>query len=237
MDLMWRNAGLDLRPFFGNVLPTGSRQGYIEVVPEAVTITQTQKLCGGALSSKGVLEWLKRVPREPSKDTLPPEVVDNYCRSLAGYCVATYVLGIGDRHCSNMMIREDGRFFHIDFGHFLGHFKSVFGINREDRTFYDSEALEEVLTSQKKPPDFHRFCRQALNVLRENSTTLMYLLLSMIGTGVPELQSSDDVQYLGNVLMLDLTEKEAWNQFKKMRVNAKKSMRKVMSDFVHRLVH
>jgi phosphatidylinositol kinase/protein kinase (PI-3 family) len=219
------------------VLPTGSCQGYIEVVPAAVTITQTQKLYGGPLSSRGVLEWLKKVPRPDSPDELPMEVVDNYCRSLAGYCVATYVLGIGDRHCSNMMVREDGRFFHIDFGHFLGHFKTVLGINREDRTFYYSEALEEVLANQNKLGDFHGLCREALRILRENSNTLMYLLLSMIGTGIPELQSSDDVRYLSKVLMLELTEEEAWNQFKKMLVDAKKSMRKGVSDLMHMLVH
>jgi phosphatidylinositol-4,5-bisphosphate 3-kinase len=78
--------------------------------------------------------------------------VDNFTKSCAAYCVATYILGIGDRHPDNIMVNKDGQIFHIDYGHFLGNFKRKFGILRERVPFVLTDDFICVITRGASKP-------------------------------------------------------------------------------------
>ena len=90
-------------------LSTGCQMGMIEVVLSASTIAKIQKKskgAKGAFNRKILYQWLKE--QNPNQGDLE-KAVDNFRLSCAGCCVATYVLGIGDRHSDNIMLRKNGQ--------------------------------------------------------------------------------------------------------------------------------
>ena len=49
------------------------------------------------------------------------DVMDTYVKSCAGYCVITYLLGVGDRHLDNILLHQNGHLLHCDYSFILGH--------------------------------------------------------------------------------------------------------------------
>ena len=63
-------------------------------------------------------QWIK----DKNKNKVD-QAINTITSSCAGYCAATFILGIGDRHPDKIMVNKDCQTFHIDFCHFLGHYK------------------------------------------------------------------------------------------------------------------
>uniref|UniRef100_A0A8C7H973 phosphatidylinositol-4,5-bisphosphate 3-kinase n=1 Tax=Oncorhynchus kisutch TaxID=8019 RepID=A0A8C7H973_ONCKI len=202
MEILWKKEGLDLRMIPYGCLSTGNKTGLIEVVKNSDTIANIQRnnsnsAATAAFNKDALLNWLKSKNPEDKLD----QAIEEFTLSCAGYCVATYVLGIGDRHNDNIMIKETGQLFHIDFGHFLGNFKSKFGINRERVPFILTYDFVHVIqqgrtNNSEKFERFRECCEQAYKILCRNGTLFVNLFAMMKAAGLPELSSFKDIQYL-----------------------------------------
>uniref|UniRef100_A0A8C6T7G1 Si:rp71-17i16.5 n=1 Tax=Neogobius melanostomus TaxID=47308 RepID=A0A8C6T7G1_9GOBI len=216
MDSIWQDKSLDLNLIPYGCIATGHNIGMIETVRDAVTIAAIQKSRGGsagAFKEDALFDWLK------SKCPLQEihfQTVETFVKSCAGYCVATYVLGIGDRHNDNIMITDKGNLFHIDFGHILGNWKRVLGVNRERVPFVLTPDFLYIMGRVKHRNSLyfdHFQVRQAYLSLRSQSHLLITLFSIMLLTGMRELSSAEDMRYLREVLQEGKSEEQARAHF------------------------
>ncbi|XP_046678812.1 phosphatidylinositol 4,5-bisphosphate 3-kinase catalytic subunit delta isoform [Homalodisca vitripennis] len=222
MDRLWKEEGLDLRMNPYGCISTDNRVGLIEVVLNAETIANIQKEKGmfsatSAFRKGSLLAWLKDYNQT---ETSLNKAIEEFTYSCAGYCVATYVLGVADRHSDNIMVKRTGQLFHIDFGHILGHFKEKFGFRRERVPFVLTHDFVHVINkgqTKKEALEFQIFqktCEQAFMILRRHGCLILSLFAMMISTGLPELSSEKDLNYLRDTLVLDKTEQDALAHFR-----------------------
>lgn len=116
MDRVLKRAALDLCLTPYSILATSPTSGLVEFVEGSIPISQILSQHNGS-----ILHFFQTKASQPgAKYDIQPSVMSNYVRSCAGYCVITYILGVGDRHLDNILLRASGHFFHIDFGFIFG---------------------------------------------------------------------------------------------------------------------
>ena len=137
------------------------------------------------------------------------------------------------------MVQQNGRLFHIDFGHFLGNFKKKFGISRERAKFVFTPDFAYVLggVGSEDFADFVSLCCQAYNILRKNAANFINLMAMMLSTGIPELQKAKDIDYLRNTLCLDLADEKAAEHFGKEISSSLGCKTTIINNMIHILAH
>lgn len=248
MDSLWLGKQLDMRLKPYSCIATGVNDdgegvGMIEVVLNSDTTSGIQLKYGGGAMGALKLEPIDSFIRTHNPNgKLYTRAVDNFVRSCAGYCVATFVLGIGDRHNGNIMVTKSGHLFHIDFGHFLGNFKTKFGINRERAAFVFTPEMAYVMGGKNYKSsthfiDFKKNCSKAFRTLRANARLLEALFILMVGAGMPELMKETDIHYMREKLYLSAKPKEATKQLQKEVENSLNSTYRRLDNYIHNLRH
>uniref|UniRef100_A0A452T807 Phosphatidylinositol-4-phosphate 3-kinase catalytic subunit type 2 beta n=1 Tax=Ursus maritimus TaxID=29073 RepID=A0A452T807_URSMA len=238
MSKIWVQEGLDMRMVIFRCFATGRGRGMVEMIPNAETLRKIQVEHGvtGSFKDRPLADWLQK--HNPGEDEYE-KAVENFIYSCAGCCVATYVLGICDRHNDNIMLKTTGHMFHIDFGRFLGHAQMFGNIKRDRAPFVFTSDMAYVINGGDKPSSrFHDFvdlCCQAYNLIRKHTHLFLNLLGLMLSCGIPELSDLEDLKYVYDALRPQDTEANATTYFTRLIESSLGSVATKLNFFIHNL--
>lgn len=141
------DEGVDvfLRPF--TVMCVSSEAGFVEVIPDSVSVHSLKKRTPNFVS---LLDYFERAFGELGSPSFRA-AQRRFIRSMAGYSLATYFLQIKDRHNGNIMIDAEGQIIHIDFGFMLTN--SPGAIKFESVPFKLTEEYLQVICAKKNVLD------------------------------------------------------------------------------------
>ncbi|ESO00877.1 hypothetical protein HELRODRAFT_113006 [Helobdella robusta] len=219
MDKLLKRENLDMKLTPYKVLATANKHGFVQYI-ESTTVLEI-------LSTEGsIVNYLKKLSppsssssydvnnptAAASSSSLPanihPEILDNYIRSCAGYCVITYLLGVGDRHFDNLLITKTGKLFHIDFGYILGRDPKILPPPMK----LTKEMIEPMggVTGEKFT-EFKQLCYTTFLHLRRSSSLILNLFSLMIDANVPDIALEPDktVKKVLDRFQLELSDEQA----------------------------
>nr|CDS23179.1 phosphatidylinositol 4 phosphate 3 kinase C2 [Echinococcus granulosus] len=248
-DRIWMNGGMDLCIPHFTVMPTEPKRGLIEPVPDSETlrlINQSSASNPRCKRDQGLLMWLHE---NNSNDKDRQKAVHNFCHSTVAGSVLTFVLGLGDRHNDNIMMRENGQSFHIDFAKVFGNFQKILSFNRDRSPFILTPDMVEVVKSAEPPssssrekedlpkelvdiPSFVRHCCQAYNLLRKYTFSIMGIMEMAWQMQLPGLERGQIGHVYGN-LRRSISDAEAETFFKELIQRSIQSYTAQLNNMIH----
>lgn len=226
-DLLLReNLDLKLTPY--RILATGPTSGFVEFIASAPLAS--------ILSEYGTLaSYLGATSTRKVGDG----VMDTYVRSCAGYCVITYLLGVGDRHLDNLLLTTSGHFFHADFGFILG---------RDPKPFAPAMKLVremvDVMNASSPAHDgglwyaaFKGYCFTAFSALRKNSALVLNLFSLMVDANIPDIKADPGraVDKIMERFCLEMDEEQSLRFFEDLLIESVSALFPVLIDRVHNI--
>ncbi|ULU09618.1 hypothetical protein L3Y34_014187 [Caenorhabditis briggsae] len=230
IDIILKKEQLDLKLTPYLVLATGVGQGFVQCIKSKPLRAIQEQYKAHKLDC--IREAMKELRPGDGPFGIEPNVIDNYVRSLAGYSVIMYILGLGDRHLDNLLLCENGKLFHVDFGFILG---------RDPKPMPPpmklTSEMVQVMGGAKSQQflEFVQHVDSAYRILRRHSNVLLNLFSLMLDAGIPDIASEPDkaIFKIEQRLRLDLSDEAATKHiFTQIEssLNAKMAM---ISDIIH----
>ncbi|KAI9706856.1 MAG: Phosphatidylinositol (PI) 3-kinase [Bogoriella megaspora] len=249
MDRLLRKENLDLKLTPYAILATSPTAGAVQFIPSSPLSAIVAKHKGSLLA------YLRAHNPDPSAPHgVRPLAMDTYVKSCAGYCVITYLLGVGDRHLDNLLLSPSGHFFHADFGYILG---------RDPKPFAPLMKLCREMVEgmgggshSKEYASFRQHCFTAYSALRKSSNLILNLFALMGEANIPDIRivegrermvaggaaagvgggSGGVVQKVMERFHLEMSEEEAERHFEGLIGDSVNAVLPVVIDRLHGLV-
>lgn len=187
IDMTLKKEQLDLKLTPYLVLATGVGEGFVQCIKSKPLRGIQEQYKAHKLDC--IREAMKELRPGDGPFGIEANVVDNYVRSLAGYSVIMYILGLGDRHLDNLLLCENGKLFHVDFGFILG---------RDPKPMPPPMKLTSEMVQamggvkSKQFMEFVQHVDSAYRILRRHSNVLLNLFSLMLDAGIPDIASEPD---------------------------------------------
>ncbi|KAJ8985788.1 hypothetical protein NQ317_014442 [Molorchus minor] len=162
--------------------------------------------------------------------------MDTYVKSCAGYCIITYLLGVGDRHLDNLLLTRDGKLFHIDFGYILGRdpkpLPPPMKLSKEM-----VEAMGGVMSEHFQ--EFRKLCYTSFLHLRRHANLMLNLFSLMVDISVPDIALEPDkaVRKVQDKFRLDLGEEEAVHYIQNLIETSVTAVMAAIVEQLHKITH
>ncbi|XP_073105660.1 phosphatidylinositol 3-kinase, root isoform isoform X4 [Elaeis guineensis] len=227
MDRLLKLENLDLHLTPYRVLATGQDEGMMEFIPSS-------SLAQILSEHRSIVNYLQKFhPDEDGPFGITAQCLETFIKSCAGYSVITYILGIGDRHLDNLLLRDDGRLFHVDFGFILG---------RDPKPFPPPMKLCKEMVEAMGGAEsqyytrFKSYCCEAYNILRKSSNLILNLFHLMAGSNIPDIASDPEkgILKLQEKFRLDLDDEDSIHFFQDLINESVSALFPQMVETIHR---
>ncbi|KAL2023534.1 hypothetical protein VTK56DRAFT_2142 [Thermocarpiscus australiensis] len=231
MDDLLQKENLDLKLSPYKILATSTSAGLSQFVHSM----SFQSIASKYRNNPALAYLRQNNPDSHGPMGLRKETLDTFVKSCAGYCVITYILGVGDRHLDNLLLAPDGHFFHADFGYILG---------RDPKPFAPAMKLSKEMvdcmggSGSEHYRQFKQYCFLAYSALRKNSNLILNLFSLMVDANIPDIKLEPDKAALKvkERFHLELSEEDAIRHLERIMDDNLNALVPVVIDKLHELV-